>query len=473
MTDEWSQLEPVEVTQEDAGDWGQLEPIETASTQAPIPDAKEEGGFSTQAESAWNNLKNLSAGEVIVGAAENVLTAATAVPGMIAGGIAGLNAATTAPASDGGFESIDRENFESGKPTFRNKPDASEAVASTQDAMTYGPRSEVGQQVQEFIGDKFEKASQYAQDVAYNAGHPTEHVAGATAAYTALMFLPYVIGRGFFKKGGKSPSKAPSRQTLRQNADDLYKRADQSGAAVTAESYNGVIARIEQRLAKEGFDLSLHPDTAAALANLKGKAGNNQTLMGVEINRKVINGARGATKPADARMASIVMDTYDDWMRGFTNKDMLMGDPKSAAIYAEARGLWSRKMKSDEIEWAIERAAIRADANYSGAAFETALKQEFAAILKNKKRRRMFDENELAVIRAVTKGTLPQNFLRLLGKVAPRGVVSGAPGAALMTIEPTLGAATWLVGEGAKRAATRMTSKQATKAAETMRLPST
>jgi hypothetical protein len=81
----------------------------------------------------------------------------------------------------------------------------------------------------------------------------------------------------------------------------------------------------------------------------------------------------------------------------------------------------------------------------------------------------MFNKDELAVIRAVSKGTLPQNFLRLIGKLAPRGVVSGAPGAALMTIEPTLGAATWLIGEGAKRAATAMTAKQATKAAETMR----
>ena len=439
-----------------------------------VQQVPEQKPFLTKAQETLGQLKSIRAGEGLLAAAD--IAAKFSPPSMIAsgvgavtGGMAGLTAAS-APEPANITEREEWHDYEEGRPAYWGKPDPAKAVETQMDRYTYEPRTEIGQQVTEIAQTPFRKYEELMFEGAYQAGEPTD-VEGATGAYTALMFLPAVVGTGLLGKGKRVP-RSKSRlgtasQSLKKQADALYKQADAAQGGVTAQSYDGVLQAIANRLAKEGFDPALNPKTNAALQNLQGKSGNNQTFMGTEINRRVINNARDTLDKADARMANIMLDTYDDWMMNLSRSDVVFGDPKVAGLYREARSLWHRKMKVDELEWAIERANNRASANYSGAAFETAVRQEFKAILNNKRRRRMFNEAELAAIKSVSDGTLPQNFLRLIGKFAFRGPVSGATGMYLgTTINPIVGAAIWGVGEAAKRGATAMAKGQTQRAIE-------
>ena len=425
--------------------------------------------FKTKAENTWNAIRNTSVGGLGVGLGEIALQGVTGLASSIVGGISGLNELSSVrrdPADTFGA----REDYESGRPAFKGEPDPIGAIDYAQEAGTYQPRTEVGQSIDEGLSAAFEKYETLAYEGSSAAGDPIKHVAGATAAYTALMMLPALIG---FRRRGKSiakkEGKAPSTETLRQEATSLYKRADEAKAAVTSKSYDSVLGAIERKLADEGFDLGLHPKTASALKNLQSKAGINQTLKGAEINRKVINGARGAIEKSDARMAGIMMDVYDNWMASLGKKDMLIGDATAVGLYAEARQLWSRKMKSDEIEWAIERAGIRAG-QFTGSGFQNALVTEFRQIAMNKNRMRRFSPDEQVVIKAVANGDKITNALRHLGRFAVRGPVSAIPaGIAAGVFGPVGGLAALTVGEVGRRGATARTIKLADKAANAMR----
>lgn len=463
-----------------ADDWRNAEIVQNDWQTAPVVNQppQEPTDWKTRAADVWNRLKGNSTWANLKGVGEAALTVGTGALAAPASGVSGIGAgAAQAMANQTDPEYYRQsgqgyQDFLEGRPDFSQIPQrpiadaAAEAVQTTQQALTNEPEGEAGKAILEGVAIPFEEYEKFAYDLAYGAGEPTQ-VPGATGAYTALMMLPAVIGMRRVKTRGET--KAPTSEALREQARKLYDEADNSGAAVKAESFSGVVDSIKRRLYDEGYTPSLHPKTAAALKELESKVGNNQTIKGTEINRRVINAARAATEPDDARIAGLMIDVYDDWMRSLGSGDMIAGSADAAKLYPQARDLWRRKMKSDEIEWAIERANNRASANYAGAAFETAVRQEFKAILNNKRRRRMFNDDELSVIRAVVDGTNTQNLLRLVGKLAPRGVISAAPGGMLMNVDPMLGAGVWAVGEGAKRAATAMTAKGAQKTAEFMR----
>ena len=421
--------------------------------------------FRSKAEAVFNRIRGASVGDVAKAGGELGLQAATGLGSTIFGGLAGLNAASSVDPIQG----MENDDFETGRPSFQSRPDPIASIQGAQEAGTYQPKTELAQTVNAALSVPFEKYERMAYEGSSAAGDPDD-VLGATAAYTSLMMLPAAIGmRGRRSKRGKDKKEAPSSETLKDEAQRLYTEADNSGAAVTSESYSQVLSRIGERLAEEGFDKNLHPKTWAAIRAMNEKIGNHQSLKGVEINRKILNEARATMEKSDARMAGRAMDIYDNWMDSLGKGDMLMGSPEAAKLYPQARQLWQRKMKSDEIEWAIERARERVSANYSNAAFSTALQQEFKNILLNKNKRRRFTDAELAAIRAVSRGDWTTQGMRLIGKLAPRGVISGAPGAAIMAANPVAGAGVWLLGEAAKRGADRLVSRKADQAAQTMR----
>ena len=446
------------------------QPVQDAGAE----EAAEEPTFSTKVEGVWGRLKNLSVGEGLKGAGETALTAVTGIAGTIAAGYSGLTAASVQPVSkdDPAYDYIDQENFLMGKPTFTEKPDPKKTVEAVQEGFTYQPKTEGGQAIQDAIAIPFEEYEKRAYNLASGAGDEIENVPGATAAFTALMMLPAAIGmrrRSVAKKNKATTTETPALETLRQEADALYKRADAAKAAVKSDSFKSAMDAIERRLYEEGFDPGLHPKTAAAWNNLQGKVGNNQTLKGTEVNRKIINGARAANEADDARVASIMMDTYDDWLSSLSKNDMVFGDAAAAGIYKEARGLWSRKMKSDEIEWAIERAGIRAG-QFTGSGFQNALVTEFRAIAMNKNRMRRFSANEQAAIKAVANGDKITNALRNLGRFALRGPVSGMSTIlATSAGGPLVGGALAIAGEVGRLGATKRTASNARKASATMR----
>ena len=466
MADDWSQF-PLADEQPTAPDPWAAYPMAEGYEAAPPPEQQPQQGLRLRAQDAWDKLKSVSAGEGIVGVGEAALTATTGLGSMVLGGLSAMN-----PAQPPADESVAREDYETGRPEFRFGADPTKTIESAQQAGTYQPRTEAGEAIANALSVPFEWWSDKAYEIASGLGDPIEHTKGAALTYAALMFLPAAFGGAFMryaKGSGKTKlgfdSKRIASQPLRQAARDLYQRAEAAGGGVTAQSFAGVVARMRQELTKRGHLDANEPKTAAVIKRLEEMANQDHSLMIVEQLRRTINNARSGGG-SDAVMAGRILDIYTQWMRNLKAKDMVTGDAATARIYGEAGQLWRRKFKADEIEWAIERARNKVEANYTDAGFQAALAQEFKAILNNKNRRKMFDDREIAAIRAVANGDMGTKALRLLGKFAPRGVISGAPGGLLMTQNPALGGAVWLIGEAARRTGDKMIIRRANQALE-------
>ena len=258
----------------------------------------------------------------------------------------------------------------------------------------------------------------------------------------------------------------PTIEELGKQATAAYKRASDAGVSITPRSFNNLKIRIESALAKDGIDPTLHPQTTAAFKRISETEGAI-TLDQLETLRKIANDARGAGK-ADGRLAGKVVDEIDDYMDKIGSNDITIGDPSGFSALKEARSLYTRKAKAEEISRLIRRAEISAP-NFSASGFENALRTEFRALAKNDKKMRRFTKEERMVIERVAKGGKLENALRMVGKFAPTGVISGGVAGLFTGMTGGIGAVVPIAGAAGRYGATRMTRANARRAEETMR----
>jgi hypothetical protein len=165
----------------------------------------------------------------------------------------------------------------------------------------------------------------------------------------------------------------------------------------------------------------------------------------------------------------ILRDKIDDFVE--SGSDVSVTDKAGIDALKEARDYWSRAKKGEVVEDAIKNA----ESSRSG--FENGLRIEFDKLRRSKKFR-MFSKDEQRAIEDVVKGGPVSNTLRLIGKGAVRGIVSGGigaglPGAIGYSAAGGAGLAGALiiptVGEVGRFAATRATKSAADKASAKMR----
>lgn len=272
-------------------------------------------------------------------------------------------------------------------------------------------------------------------------------------------------------------STQPPRSTIPTTAElgDLariaYKRAEDAGLAVKGESYGQMVRELEVKLASEGLHPKLHPKAFAAAEELIKAGETPKTLAELDRLRRIAKGAAASSEPDERRVAKVMVDRIDDFLAGLKPQDVLSGNAVVGSnSIREARSLWSRMRKSEIIDEAIEKAKNAVGANFTQAGFATALKQKFRGLLDNKKIMRQFTKEEQAAIRRVVRGGGVEKLVRLLSKMAPRGVVSGGfnlgVGAAF---GGPFGFATALIGEGARQGATRMALRNVNRASDVVR----
>ena len=153
------------------------------------------------------------------------------------------------------------------------------------------------------------------------------------------------------------------------------------------------------------------------------------------------------------------------------------GDQGGVEALKEARGYWSRARKGDVIEDLLFDAKLDSAGTFTGAGVENAIRREFKKLAKSNDFRLFNKEEQQAILNVVNGGPF-SNAMRLVGKFAPTGVVSGALGPALGS---TIGfgaagpiglagaAVVPAVGAVGRLAATRATESAAAKASAKMR----
>ncbi len=184
-----------------------------------------------------------------------------------------------------------------------------------------------------------------------------------------------------------------------------------------------------------------------------------------------MNDVLASTKPRERELGGLIRDHLDDFLDTLGPSDVVTGDAEAGVnALVDARANWAKMRKGEEIDGLINRAGIRAG-QFSGSGYENALRTEFRGMALNAKKMRRYSKEEQDAIKKVAMGGPVENGLRLLGKLAPTGVISGGTGAALgYAIGGPVGAAAVpAAGAAARFGATAATSRNAALASELMR----
>lgn len=250
----------------------------------------------------------------------------------------------------------------------------------------------------------------------------------------------------------------PSAETIKQAGSAAYKAADDAGVAFTPGAVERLRADVIRKLTDDGYDSALQPGAGAVLRRLEELQGQNVTLKGLETVRKVAGGGFIPGNKSNNRAVGEIVDSIDNLVANPGADDVLMGNAQAGGeAMTTARELWSRSAKADRVSSAVERAKLQAGSTGSGGNVDNATRQKLRQLIANP---RGFSAQEQAALRTAVTGTTTQNALRLAGKFAPTGVVSGVlSGGAGYGIAGPVGLALPLTGAAAKAIADNMTKK--------------
>ena len=252
-----------------------------------------------------------------------------------------------------------------------------------------------------------------SQYVAEETGSPTLGMAAGIAAG-----IPFAMG-------AKGTLQAPTVQELKGQAGQQYKFAEDVGAVFKKNSYNQFANKLESTLAKEGLDKTLQPRVYAALERIKDTKNSNVTLENMEILRRIGQAAGSSADASERRLASIMVDNLDDFVETAQPSQLAKGSSEAVSALTDARELWKRAKKTEILDDLVASAELRADANFSQSGMENALRRKLVTLADNPKKLRAFTKEEQNAIKVAAKGGSIQNALRLVGKLAPTGIVSG------------------------------------------------
>jgi len=250
---------------------------------------------------------------------------------------------------------------------------------------------------------------------------------------TAMSALsPKKVGKGIVPAGTptiKADVAPPTTQQLYDAAEGDYAVARSMNVQVKPTSIRNFAVGLQNTMEQSGLRDYLAPKTFGALKEMQTIPQNSvANLADIDGMRKVLGHAAGDyMNPTEQMAASNAIGELDNYVKNISPSDVISGDINAAQDALEsARGNYAAAKRSDIIDGKQERAQLQAGATGSGANINNALRQKMKEILTSPKAQRGFSDDELDQMRQVVMGTKVGNISRLLGKLAPTGVVSGA-----------------------------------------------
>lgn len=290
------------------------------------------------------------------------------------------------------------------------------------------------------------------------AGHDEDIATGATIGAiggAGGSVLGDTISAGISKAHSliKGKPKVPDLTALKTQAKEAYDQAEKAGVIFKPEGIQQLATDIKADLADFGYLPDLQPRVAAVLKEVDRLGEGNVTLKGVDLLRRVADNARASKEPSEKAIGNMIIGKIDDFIENVNQTHVLAGDPmRGAAALKKARSLWARISKNQKLANAIEDAADDAAAAGSGSNIENRIRARVKKLQKD----RGFTPDERAAMKTVVRGTPGQNALRLAGKFAPTGAVSGVlSGGAGYGLAGPIGLGLPLIGAGAKYLADR------------------
>jgi len=247
---------------------------------------------------------------------------------------------------------------------------------------------------------------------------------------------------------GRAIQGAPTSEALRAQGNAAYKAIDDAGVQIRPEAFDRARSSIVDKLrTNTGFDElpgpgSLTPNSARTVQIMDQSAGRMAAeptaalpFKSLDQMRRQAGAAAGnVANKTDARAGVEIIQGLDDFVKHLGADDVVAGDVQTLQdLIPKARDIWSRMTKSQLVDDAIQAG----ENNYlSGGS--SGIRNQFKSIISNPKLSRGFSEAEIAAMRRVVKGTMPEQILNLLGgglgqlgQIGAGLGVGGVPGAML------------------------------------------
>lgn len=220
--------------------------------------------------------------------------------------------------------------------------------------------------------------------------------------------------------GRKVIAQAPALADIKDAGSKGFQAIEKLNVEIAPVSVDKLRADIMATANKAGTMDVVAPQTMKLVERLKGES--STTLERVQAIRSELSAMR--TMPggegAKAREAVAVIDNY---VKGLTPADVVSGSIADAhRVLDQARGDWAIYKKSEALQEALSKAKLAASSAGSGANIDNALRQQIKSILNSREKRAGFTPDEIAAMKDLVSGG---NAMRLAGKLAPTGIVSG------------------------------------------------
>jgi len=255
----------------------------------------------------------------------------------------------------------------------------------------------------------------------------------------------------------KRPQKeqALSAQALDKIATDRYNQLQQSGVQLKTDEFIDSMDKIAKGLRDEGYTPKAYPKISGAIEELTSTT-QPKDWTELQALRKMIRGGQKSVDPEERRIASILLDDYDNYLMTVPKEAIASGDMKNAGqLWSEARNAYSRMKKSEVFEDMLNEAKLD-KSKFTQSGEENSLAKQLRQLAKNDKKMRLFTKDEQDAIEKAAKGDNVQNMLKFFGRFAPTGPVSGLFTGGATVMAPTVGIPMALGAAGSRAAATNM-----------------
>lgn len=330
-------------------------------------------------------------------------------------------------------------------------PSAEEAITKGMEATAFRPSTEIGQKGTEFIGNVLEESKIAPTPMVGNVpqtipakglfgANPKTLEFGATPIdlkipYTnikltkAPLYVP-TVSSNVMKQSKVNLGAVPEQQFFQEQATNLFNQARDEGITLKKNVFQANMKNLPSRLRQEGYTPSGNfPDVNAAIKELTS---GKQPVDFTEIQslRTMIKNGQASTNPNERRIATRLLDEFDDYMANMPVRDIKVGNKEALKTWQAARDSYARFKKSEIFTDMLDEALLDRT-KFSQSGTENSLAQQMRKLAKNEKRMRLFSKGEQDAIIEAAKGSDLQQTLKFVGRFAPTSTVSSIPTLAL------------------------------------------
>lgn len=265
-----------------------------------------------------------------------------------------------------------------------------------------------------------------------------QYVTEATGSPLAGMIAGVTTAAPFGMTATRKAKGAPTAEQLAQESTNLFTKASESGVLFQSDAFINRMDNISKDLRAEGYTPKAYPKIASAIEELTNPA-TPKDFTELQSLRKIIKGAQASVDPQERRLASILVDEFDNTILNAPDSVIIGGSKDSLKMWKDARDSYSKLKKSEVFDDMLKNAELD-KSKFTASGAENSMAQQLRQLAKNDKKMRLFNKQEQEAIEKAAKGGTTQNLLKFYGRFAPTGVVSGIFSGGAIAYEPTIGA---------------------------------